>query len=135
MTSQSKESSASVLIFSRKTWSGLLNFYQIVGPGPASSCLTCPNLSVNPITCPGILSNESVRGGHIVPPLCFSGTNGPIILKFGMLMARTILMDFSLVPEQNIRNFRKNSGISGKIPEYIFFRNLPDPPEIWYAYS
>ena len=66
---------------------------------------------LNPITCPGILSNKSVRGGRIDPP-CFSGTNGPIILKFGMLMARTILMDFPLVPEQNIRNFRKNSGIN-----------------------
>ena len=43
---------------------------------------------------------------------CFSGTIWPIILKFGMLMARTILMDSPLVPEQNIRNFRKNSGIN-----------------------
>ena len=27
-------------------------------------------------------------------------------------MAWTILVDFPLVPEQNIRNFRKNSGIN-----------------------
>ena len=67
--------------------------------------------ALNPITGPVILSNESVREGSNRSP-CFSGTNVPIILKFGMLMARTILMDFPLIPEQNIRNFRKNSGIN-----------------------
>ena len=67
---------------------------------------------INTITGPGILSNKCLRGGMESTPLCFSGTIRPIILKFGMLMARTILMDSPLVPEQNIRNFRKNSGIN-----------------------
>ena len=67
--------------------------------------------AVNPNQTGGFQTPSKTGGGELHPP-CFSGTIRPIILKFGMLMARTILMDFPLVPEQNIRNFRKNSGIT-----------------------
>ena len=54
---------------------------------------------------PGFFRHLRKPGGGELHPPCFSRTIRPIILKFGMLMARTILMDFPLVPEQNIRNF------------------------------
>ena len=78
---------------------------------------------------PGVLWHlRKPGGGELHPPPCFSGTIRPIILKFGMLIAWTILMDIPLVPEQNIRNFQKNSGIIifWKVQNFLNFRKFID---------